>query len=360
MRDAIIIGGGLSGLAAAERLQAAGLDWCLVEARDRLGGRIATLPLGQGAYDLGPAWIWPHNRRLQMLMQRAGIEPYEQQSDGLLVFEAADGSVRRDLAFAPMAGALRLPGGMGALIDILARDLPAERVMTGSTVRQIAIEPHGVRVQGRRASGAWYEAARHIILAIPPRLLSRIAFSPDLPPSAMAAAAAVPTWMAGQAKALAIFERPFWREARLSGSAMSHRGQLAEIHDASLPGEAEGALFGFVGLPAAARRRFASELPGLIIAQLATLFGSEAAKPKHFVLQDWADEAWTAVEADGEPVRSHPAYGLPKALAALSAHGLHFAGTEVASEDGGFLEGALAAADAATRAVLTAPAATSA
>jgi phytoene dehydrogenase-like protein len=40
--DVVIVGGGLAGLAAARSLDRAGVDWLLVEAADRLGGRVAT------------------------------------------------------------------------------------------------------------------------------------------------------------------------------------------------------------------------------------------------------------------------------------------------------------------------------
>ncbi|SCF45583.1 NAD(P)/FAD-dependent oxidoreductase [Micromonospora mirobrigensis] len=40
--DVVIVGGGLAGLAAARRLHRAGVAWRLVEAADRLGGRVAT------------------------------------------------------------------------------------------------------------------------------------------------------------------------------------------------------------------------------------------------------------------------------------------------------------------------------
>ncbi|HEX8346775.1 MAG TPA: NAD(P)/FAD-dependent oxidoreductase [Actinoplanes sp.] len=40
--DVVIVGGGLAGLAAARHLDAAGVDWLLLEAADRLGGRVTT------------------------------------------------------------------------------------------------------------------------------------------------------------------------------------------------------------------------------------------------------------------------------------------------------------------------------
>jgi phytoene dehydrogenase-like protein len=40
--DVVIIGGGLAGLSAARRLDRAGVEWLLVEASDRIGGRVAT------------------------------------------------------------------------------------------------------------------------------------------------------------------------------------------------------------------------------------------------------------------------------------------------------------------------------
>lgn len=57
--DVIVIGGGLSGLAAARDLAANGLHVVLLEARDRLGGRVCTRrhPAVPFAIELGPEWI---------------------------------------------------------------------------------------------------------------------------------------------------------------------------------------------------------------------------------------------------------------------------------------------------------------
>lgn len=67
-----------------------------------------------------------------------------------------------------------------------------------------------------------------------------------------------PTWMAGHAKVVAIYERPFWRDSGLSGFVSSRVGPLQEIHDAS-PEAGSGALFGFLGIPVEVRQQLGKE-----------------------------------------------------------------------------------------------------
>ncbi|GAB4253075.1 MAG: FAD-dependent oxidoreductase [Candidatus Methylacidiphilales bacterium] len=64
----LIIGGGIAGLGAVERLRNAGFHTVLIEARDRLGGRVWTHPDG---LDLGASWI--HGRRGNPLMELVAI-----------------------------------------------------------------------------------------------------------------------------------------------------------------------------------------------------------------------------------------------------------------------------------------------
>lgn len=55
---ALVIGAGIAGLAAARRLREAGMDVIVLEARDRIGGRIYTRAhFGNGGVDLGASWI---------------------------------------------------------------------------------------------------------------------------------------------------------------------------------------------------------------------------------------------------------------------------------------------------------------
>lgn len=57
MRDVIVVGAGVAGLAAASDLVSAGLDVVVLEARDRIGGRTHTVSLGDADVDLGAAWV---------------------------------------------------------------------------------------------------------------------------------------------------------------------------------------------------------------------------------------------------------------------------------------------------------------
>lgn len=52
----VIIGAGISGLAAAELLDKHKVEYVIIEARDRIGGRIETNRKGLTEYDLGASW----------------------------------------------------------------------------------------------------------------------------------------------------------------------------------------------------------------------------------------------------------------------------------------------------------------
>ena len=53
----VVVGAGIAGLAAASRLRGAGIDCVVLEARDRIGGRLHTVELAGTPVDLGGSWI---------------------------------------------------------------------------------------------------------------------------------------------------------------------------------------------------------------------------------------------------------------------------------------------------------------
>jgi monoamine oxidase len=339
----LIIGGGLSGLALAERLTNLGQDFHLVEARDRFGGRMETQHWGSAYFDLGPAWFWPGQPRVAELVDRFGLRRFDQYSTGDLIYENEFGHVQRGRGFASMEGSWRIEGGFAALTTALEMCVPASRKRCNA--KTTALELHNGICTATLADGSAIEGDR-IVLAMPPRIAETIDFSPALPEESAAALASVPTWMAGQAKIVAVFNSPFWRDRGLSGDAMSRMGPMAEIHDASPASGGPYALFGFVGVPPQARLD-QHALRQAAVAQLTRLFGTDAAEPEAVYIKDWAQDPLTATPLDSRPQHSHPAYGMPEALRGLWEDRVIFAGTEVASNFGGYIEGALEAADAA-------------
>ncbi len=344
--DVLIVGGGLSGLALADRLTSQGKAFLLVEAQDRFGGRILTNELSGGKFDLGPAWFWPGQPRMAALAQRFDIPVFDQFSTGDLIYQDQSGAVQRGRGYASMEGSLRLAGGMGGLIDALERTLEPSKILTNTLLRSVGYSVGEITAQLDQNGTPLSVQAQQIVLAVPPRVIAEtVSFEPALEAAQVQALKTVPTWMAGQAEIIAVYDDPHWRNAGLSGDAMSHRGPMVEIHDASPMTGGPYALFGFVGVPADARIAHKEEILHLAQAQLMAMFGAEMAKPNHLILQDWATVPQIARPQDHQPVRQHPIYGLSAGLQALSAHGLHFGSTETAPEFGGFLEGALKAAE---------------
>lgn len=346
----LIVGAGLAGLSLAQHLERAGIAFHIIEARDRIGGRILSVPSTSESsdtarYDMGPAWFWPGQPLIAQLADDLGLSVFEQYATGNLVLETPDGSIRRDITLAPMAGSLRLDGGMTGLVGGLARDIPVERLACNHRCDLIRQDGETLVAIGQHGDNHFEIRARQIVLAIPPRLVAdSMEFQPALPDQGIEIMRAIPTWMAGHAKVVATYDTPFWRRAGLSGEAMSHIGPLAEIHDASPQNGPEGALFGFVGVPAQQRHRSSFDLEAASVDQLARLFGPEAESPTSVLVEDWAMQAFTATRLDDDPPAGHPAYGTPTVLNGLFNGQLILCSTEIASDHGGFLEGALEAA----------------
>lgn len=335
--DVLIIGGGLSGLALADRLHRAGTAFHLVEARSRLGGRIKVLRDETAAFDLGPSWFWPGQPLMDGLTKRLGLRVFAQYAEGALCYEDEKGTVHKGMGYASMQGALRVEGGMAAIIDALASTLPKGSVQLNTPVKKIAERAATL------ADGTIVEAET-LVLAVPPRVVAEMEISADWGNLKRPLLQNIQTWMAGQAKFVATYDTAFWRDAGLSGDMSSRHGPLVEVHDASPAAGGPYALFGFVGVPFAVRGGQEAAVKDAALAQLARAFGSPALHPRKVVLQDWASEPETSTLRDHAPPTHHPAYGLPRELANLSDGRIRLASTEVAPEFGGFLEGALSIA----------------
>jgi monoamine oxidase len=73
-RDALVIGAGLAGLSAAHVLEAAGLDVLVLEAQQRIGGRIHSMRQIGGTGEAGATYIGAGYARVMAAARRYGIE----------------------------------------------------------------------------------------------------------------------------------------------------------------------------------------------------------------------------------------------------------------------------------------------
>ncbi len=340
--DVVIVGGGLSGLTATWQLHRHGFDVLLLEARRRLGGRVLTISSGGGFFDLGPSWVWHGQPCVAGLLRHFGISTYEQSCEGDLLHQLADGTIHRDSMLKPMEHSLRIHGGIAAMVDALASDVPAGRVRLETAVTGVAVVDGRVRLTTTGPGGEVSLEAAQVALAVPPRLTAALSYHPPLDDVSRQTLEATPTWMAGHAKFLAIYDRPFWRDAGFSGDALSRRGPLAEVHDASPASGGPYALFGFVGIASPARAAMTEdELVQNATAQLVELFGPEADATHGVHLMDWSNEIFTAASTDRSAPDHHPRYGIRIELEDCWRDVLYFIGSETGFENGGLVEGAL-------------------
>ena len=353
-----IVGGGLAGLVAAHRLHEADIDFQLFEARDRFGGRILSVDAGSypatDGFDVGPSWFWPDMQpEMDELVQTLGLTAFPQHDEGdVLVERYALEGARRFRAMRQEPSSMRLAGGTGTLVTALSAGLPSFRLSLAVKVTHMTIAGQNIALvaTGQDSTEQTVEAAQ-VILAVPPRLSAEtISFEPLLDPRILAKWLGTTTWMAPHAKFFALYERPFWRDDDLSGTAQSFMGPLVEIHDATTA-SGQAALFGFIGPDAAQREAMGKRvLTASAVTQLVRLFGPKAAHPTATLFKDWSADALTATAAD-RVSSGHLAPSRDPWLRAPWADLLTLAGSETSLAAPGYLAGAVDAGSRAAREV---------
>lgn len=353
-----IVGGGLAGLCAGRLLHAKGIDFRVIEARERLGGRILstdqTCALSEDGFDLGPSWFWPEIQPgLATLVGELDLATFPEHNDGDVIFER----MSRETAWRYRAThqepqSMRFVGGTGRLIDALVKQLPRETALTESCVKQMMLGASNVTLTLAK-SDASEDAlvAKQVIASIPPRLLSRISFSPAVDPATENHWRETPTWMAPHAKFFAVYNRPFWREAGLSGTAQSLVGPLAEIHDATTA-SGKAALLGFLGVGAEMRASLGeAALAKSCLEQLARLYGPEALHPHATIFKDWAADPLTASPEDRSS-SGHPESSAAAWVTGAWQERLSLGGSETSATEPGYMAGAVSAAGRAVAEVM--------
>jgi monoamine oxidase len=376
-----VVGAGLAGLAAGDALARAGAEVVVLEARDRVGGRVWSQPFAGGVAERGAEFVFASDDVLHETAERHGLrlfrkgtlygarEPRGGQPVSVAEVESAvaglrlpapRGSVADALAAAGLAPAVReaiqarieissahpaddldaavlaetgagfgsfdtfgIEGGNGGLARALATSLA---VHLGSPVETVVWDDESVRLRG----GGFEVEADRAVLAVPATAFERIRFEPLLPPAKAGALAAV---RYGQAAKLHVPLR-----ARAEPSAVlavpERYWSYTQLGPDGLPAGFAGA---FAGTQAALERLRVGESPERWLVRLAVLRPELALEAGEAMLTTWGDDPW-----------SLGAYSAPSLSSPLQTDELvrpvgpfAFAGEHTAGEWHGLMEGAL-------------------
>jgi monoamine oxidase len=103
--DVVVVGAGYAGLTAALRLTQAGRSVVVLEARDRVGGRVYTETLPDGTWlDFGGTWIGPGQDYAYALAQEMGVGTYPTYNTGESLLILEDGKIVRNAGSFPLSG----------------------------------------------------------------------------------------------------------------------------------------------------------------------------------------------------------------------------------------------------------------
>ena len=128
--DVVVVGAGFAGLAAALDLHDHGLSVVVLEARDRVGGRVLSVELENGELaELGAEWIMPEDEVLQATIDRlglsaseAGVDYLRREPRGRAAVPMAELDAFLEAADAHLASSNATGSSMGSMLDAVPGD----------------------------------------------------------------------------------------------------------------------------------------------------------------------------------------------------------------------------------------------
>jgi monoamine oxidase len=226
----IIIGAGLSGLVTAYRLIKAGIPFKILEAKERIGGRIVTkFAKKETPIEMGATWFGPQHQNLIKLINELELEVFHQFQGEYYFYDDVNSTHHGKYKLPQQEASYRIIGGSSSIIAKLYDRLDEQDVLTNSVVKEILSNKEELIV--RLTNGQIY-VANQIVLALPPKIWAhRIRFNLALPENLIQIAQKTQTWMEDSIKGALEFEKPFWKEKYLPATIMSANSPFIECYD---------------------------------------------------------------------------------------------------------------------------------
>ena len=137
--DVVVIGAGLAGLTAARELERAGSSAVVLEARDRIGGRVRNQHLADGTpLEIGGQWAGPTQHRVLALAAELGVATYPTHVTGDSLIEYRGRKIRyRGTIPRLNAAALADVAQVQLKLDRLARRVPTAAPWTAPGAKRL-------------------------------------------------------------------------------------------------------------------------------------------------------------------------------------------------------------------------------
>lgn len=343
----IVIGAGMSGLVAAYELVRVGHDVTILEARDRIGGRVLTIrsPFSNNHFaEGGAARIKPsHNLTLGYANHfNLNLDPFYATSGDYVNMSNGNREIISNNTYLNTSYGsilrneyLKIRGGSDLLPHSFYNSSALNnKIYLGVPVTSIHQQNNNVTVQ--TSNGNQFIADR-VLCTVPITVLNKIQFTPPLSPEKQTAMNGGYRY-APSTRVYMQFQNRFWENESLNGWGNSDIPEEIWQPTWDLAGST-GIIMSYLRWTAAQEMDALSEEERInyILSRWENIFPGAASSLQSGMSQSWAEEEWSK-GAWASPTGSQDA-----ALAnhiGLAEDRIHFAG-EHASDDHGWMQGAL-------------------
>lgn len=332
----IILGAGISGIYLGNRLKKEGFFVKILEANDRIGGRIYTKISHNTKVELGATWLWRYNPELLKICKELEISLFEQNMNGDALYEQSNlNAPQRFQVPKNQEISYRIVGGTHTILEKLATNFSEDEIELNQKVFKIKETENAIKVRTKKSEFS----ADVVISTIPPQVfINTVDIHPSLDEKVIQIAKNTHTWMKDSIKFAIVYKTPFWKDKGLSGVGFSNVGPFTEIYDHSNFENNHFALMGFLNVSLSNETKTFREEK--VQNQLFKFFGDDGNKYLSYEEKVWTKEKLTNFEND-KFITPHFNNGNAMYQKEFLNGKFIIAGSETSPSFGGYMEGAI-------------------